>query len=168
MRILLNCFWKSSGAQEIPKGSLLKQYLPNGDINVVSSLDFSARRICQKPMLASSLVNTYALRNWTRVSSTLGNGCTSRKTLSFNGLRSTQILMDTDFFGATTMPAHHGVGVTFQITPRDSILWSSTWIWGRDTFLGVNKWYGLESLWAGSHGLHPSGLVQWRVMGISS
>ena len=51
----------------------------------------------------------------------------------FKGFKSTQILTDLSFLGITTMPVHHGVGVsTFDMTPRDSI-WanSSCTFWQR-------------------------------------
>ena len=56
------------------------------------------------------------------LSSILGSGCVSRRTLMFNGFKSTHILTVLSFFGTTTMPAHHGVGVsTLDMIPRDSI-----------------------------------------------
>ena len=65
-------FWNSSGALEIPKGSLLKQYHPLGEMKVVNGLDSGARGICQKPLLASSFVKTEAPDRSARVSSTFG------------------------------------------------------------------------------------------------
>ena len=82
-----------------------------------------------------------------RVSSTLGSGCSSRSTLSFRGLKSTQILTDPDFFGTTTMPAHHGVGSSIrEMTPRDSMRMSSSctfFLRGKGTFRGVKRAQGL-------------------------
>ena len=52
--ILFILFWKYSGGEVIPKGSLRKQYLPNGVMNVVSSSELGERGICQNPELASS------------------------------------------------------------------------------------------------------------------
>ena len=43
--------------------------------------------------------------------------------LARSGLVALQIRTSPDFFGTTTIPAHHGVGsVTFEITPAFSIL----------------------------------------------
>ena len=58
----------------IPKGNLLKQNRPKGVMKVVSSLDFSARGICQKPAFASNLLKTFASDIWASKSSTLGRG----------------------------------------------------------------------------------------------
>ena len=56
-------------------------------------------------------------------SSTLSRGCTSCNTCSFKGLKSTHMQTDPDFLCTTTMPAHHGVGVsTREMTSSDSIL----------------------------------------------
>ena len=80
----------------------------------------------QKPLLASNELNIFAPVNCANVSSTVGRGCTSHCTFSFNGLRSTQMRIVPVFFGTTTMPAHQGVGSsTFEITLIDSILSSS-------------------------------------------
>ena len=63
--------------------------------------------------------------------------------LLFSGLRSTHILTAPDFFGAITIPAHQGVGVsTFDITSIVSVLSSSSLTLlcrGRGTLLGVNR-----------------------------
>ena len=42
----------------MPNGSLLKQYRPDGVMNVVSKRDAGERGICQKPLFASSLLNS--------------------------------------------------------------------------------------------------------------
>ena len=52
--------WKCSGALVIPNGIRLKEYLPNGVINVVSSRELSSKGICQNPLLASILLKTVA------------------------------------------------------------------------------------------------------------
>ena len=76
-----------------------------------------ARVICQNLQLVSSFLNTLAPENCVKVSLTLGRGCTSRNTHSLKGLKSTHMCTD-----PTTMPAHHGVGVsTRKMTPSDSI-----------------------------------------------
>ena len=46
-------FW---WALEMPKGSLLKQYLPKGVTKVVSNLDCSDKGICQNPEFESNLL----------------------------------------------------------------------------------------------------------------
>ena len=111
----------------MPKGSLLKWYLPTGVMKVVSGRDSGDNGICQNPLLASSLVKMVAPVSCASASSTLGIGCTSHNTLSLSGFKSTQILTAPVFFGTTTMPAHQGVGsFTFEITPRASIRVSSS------------------------------------------
>jgi len=87
-------FWNSSGAFDMPKGNLLKQYLPNGIRTVVKWRDSSIRGICQNPLLASNLVKQVAPASWANVSSTLGSGWISLKTLSFNAFKSTQMQME--------------------------------------------------------------------------
>ena len=51
--------WKISGAELIPSKSLLKQKRPYGVTKIVSSFDLECKRICQKPLLASSLAFGY-------------------------------------------------------------------------------------------------------------
>ena len=48
----------------MPNGNLLKQNWPYGVINVVKSLDSLAKGICQKPLLASCLLNIVAPVSW--------------------------------------------------------------------------------------------------------
>ena len=63
------------------------------------------------------------------------------------------------FLGATTIPAHHGVGSsTFLITPIDSIRSSSVLTLGRSGIgmcLGVNSEKGVASALGGFHMVHP-------------
>lgn len=59
-RIVLILLWNSSGTLEIPWGNLLKQNHPKGVMEVVSKQDSSFSGICQKPLLASNLLNTVA------------------------------------------------------------------------------------------------------------
>ena len=75
----------------MPNGSLLKQYLPTGVMNVVRSREEGERGICQNPLLASNLEKIFAPLSRANVSSTFGSGCTSLSTLLFSGLRSTQM-----------------------------------------------------------------------------
>ena len=103
----------------MPNGNLLKQNQPHGVINVVKSLDSLAKGICQKPLLASSLLNIVAPVIWPNVVSTFGIGCVSRKTFSLSGFISTQILTDPEALGTTTIAAHQAVGsLTRDITPN--------------------------------------------------
>ena len=115
-------------------------------MKVVRSRKLSASGVCQNPQLASSLLKTVAPASCARVSSTVGKGCTSCKTLSFSGMKSTHMQTEPDF---TTMPAHQGVGSsTLDMTPRDSICSSSSWTFllgGSGTFLGVKSVNGLGS-----------------------
>ena len=55
----------------MPKGNLLKAYLPKGVIKVGSDLDSSDRGICQNQLLASNLLKTAAPVSCAKVSSTL-------------------------------------------------------------------------------------------------
>ena len=98
-------FWKSSGVLDIPKGSFLKQTSPNGVMNVVRCCDSGANGICQKSLFASSLLKILPPASWARVSSTFRMGCTSRRTLSLSGFKSTQMRIAPDRFGTTTIPA---------------------------------------------------------------
>ena len=89
---------------------------------MVRGQDSLVRGICQNQLFTSTLLKTVAPDNCARVSSTDGMGCTSRRTLSFNGFRSTQILTDPELLGTTTIPAHHEVGSwTLEITPSFSM-----------------------------------------------
>ncbi len=105
--------------------------------------------ICQNPLLASNLLKILAPAIWAKVSSTLGIGWISLHTSSLRGFRSTQIRIAPDFLGATTMPAHQGVGSdTFRITPSFSMRFSSCWTFcrkGMGMFLGAYKAYGVAS-----------------------
>jgi len=125
---------------EMPNGSLLKQNLPYSVINVVNNLDCLARGICQNPLLASNLLKTLAPASCARV---VSMGYISHRTLSFSGLRSTQMRTAPDSFGTTTIAAHQEVGSsTGEITPRFSIRSSSSFTFilsGMGTFLGKHK-----------------------------
>ena len=112
------CFWNSSGVLDMPKGNLLKRYLPNGVRKVVKWCDSVARGICQNPLLTSNLVEQVAPASWANASSTLGSRWISIKTLSFNAFKSTQMWTEPFALGMTTIPAHHGVGSsTWEILP---------------------------------------------------
>ena len=105
-----------------------------------------------EPLFASNLLKILAPASCARVSSTLGNGCTSLSTLSFSSFRLTQMRMAPSFLGTKTIPAHHGVGSsTLEITSIDSIrLSSSLTFWHSDsgTCRGVKSEYGLAGLFS--------------------
>ena len=87
-----------------------------------TKLDDIRSNVCQSwTKLASDL--QHIICNVTHLSteqelyvSTFGKGCISHITLLFKGLimRSTQMRIDADSFGATTMAAHHSVGLFTQ------------------------------------------------------
>ena len=58
----------------MPKGNLLKWYLPKGVTKVVSGRDSGDNGICQNPLLASNLVKTVAPASCANASSTRGIG----------------------------------------------------------------------------------------------
>ena len=130
-------------------GNLLKQNLPTEVINAVSNRDVSARRICQKPLLALNLVNFVAPVTCARVSSILGSGWYFLRTFWFKCVKSTQILTDSKGFSTTTIPAHHGDGSsTGEMMPVVCILSSSS-----STFLRN----GIGTQWAvcNAYGVAP-------------
>ena len=59
-RMELIRLWKCSGALAMPKGSLFKQYLPTGVMNVVRRLEAGKRGICQNQLFASNLRKSLA------------------------------------------------------------------------------------------------------------
>ena len=143
------CFWKYSGAEVIPNGSLLKQNLPNGVMNVVRMADSSESRICQNPELASSFEKTLAPVSWAKICSTEGRMRRSLWTHSFSFVRSTQIRTFPFGFGTTTIPAHQSVGLsTLVMTPNCSMRCNSACTLGSNgsaTLLGVERANGLAS-----------------------
>ena len=118
-------------------------------MKVVRGLDCFAKRICQKPPLASNVLKTLAPDRCARVSSTLGRWSTSQWILSFSGLRSIQIQIAPLYLKTATMPAHHSVGSsTLEITPIDSIQSSSCLTFGHNNsamFLGAKRAHGFAS-----------------------
>ena len=148
LRISCILLWKYSGADVIPKGSLLKQNLLNGVMKVVIRDDSWDSSTCQNPELASSLVNILAPLICARVCSTEGKICLSLCTLLFSLVKSTQIQTFPFAFGTTTMPEHHSVGCsTFSITPNCNILCNSASTLGKRgiaTRLGVVNAYGSQ------------------------
>ena len=101
----------------------LKQYLPNGVRNNVSSEESAESGICQKPELASSFVNTWALVVCARVCSTAGRRCHSRHTLLLSFIKSAQMRTLPSGVGTTTILVHQSIGtLTFAMTPSRSIL----------------------------------------------
>ena len=117
----VHVFLKNSGADVIPKGNQLKQYLPYGVINVVRRADCLESFICQKPALTSSLENMVDSLICARICSTNGKICFSLHTLMFSFVKSTQMRMLLLGLGTTTIPAHQSVGSsTLVITPMFS------------------------------------------------
>ena len=131
-------FLKNSGANVIPKGNRLKQYLPYGVINVVRRADCLESFICQKPALASSLENMVDSLICARIARPMA------RYASLSTLASSNVVG----FGYNN-PAHHSVGLsTLVITPMFSILASSYFTLGnngRATLRGVVIAYGFGS-----------------------
>ena len=109
------------------KSSLLKQYWLWGVIKVVSSLDLCASGICQKQLLASSLLNTLAPVNWASVSSTLGRGWSSLNTLSLLDFRSKHNLMEQFFLLQLTLFLLSGN--PNKLDPTLVVLWTCCCKW---------------------------------------
>ena len=83
--------WNNSGALDIPKGSLLKPYLPKGAMKVVRGRDSLATGICQNPLFASSFEKIFAPEAWANISSTFGIECGSRSTLTLGRYKCKQL-----------------------------------------------------------------------------
>ena len=130
----------------MPNGNLLKQNRPYGVINVVKSLDSVAKGICQKSLLASSLLNIVAPVSWAKVVSTFGIGCVSRKMFLLSGFISTQILTAPEALGTTTIAQHQMAGsLTRDITRKASMYCNSVCTFGlraKGIFFGVLNAYG--------------------------
>ena len=56
--------WKTSGAEDIPKGNRFKQNLPNGVIKVVSNRLSSSNSIWWNPLAGSNFENIFEPFNW--------------------------------------------------------------------------------------------------------
>ena len=142
-------FWKNSGAEVIPTGSLLKQDLSNGVIKVVYRADSSKSLICQNPVLASSFVKTVAPVSWANTWSTDGSMCLSLLKFSLSLVRSRHIHSLLFGLGTITIPAHQSVGCsTLAMTPIFFILFSSCFtlgIRGNAILLGVESVKDLAS-----------------------
>ena len=96
---------KTSGAEHIPKGRRLKQYLPNSVTNVVSKRD-SASGTCQDPEFASSFENSLLFLTFARFSSTEAIGWNSRLTALLRLVRSTHIMTSPFLLGVITISEH--------------------------------------------------------------
>ena len=83
--------WKSSGAEEIPKGRRLKQNIPYGVINVVKWANSLDKGTCQKPEFVSSLVKNCGSASCIKVWSTDGSMCHSHCILLLRWVKSTHI-----------------------------------------------------------------------------
>ncbi len=91
-------------------------------MKVVYLADSFVNGTCQKPILASNLLNTVAPASMPRVCSTEGRINFSLHTDSFILVKSTQMRTVPAFFGTTTIPAHQSVGSSILvITPIFSI-----------------------------------------------
>lgn len=150
IRIMFMCFWKSSSALDIPNSSLLKQYHPDGVMKVVRSHELMDNGICQKPLLASSLLNIFTPLSCARISLTLGRRCISLNVLFVEWLQ-----VHTDGNGSTFFwDNHHGRTpwgqlVHFRETPNASMQKSSsatfvlssrgTW-WGEKNEYDTSTW----------------------------
>jgi len=110
----------------MPKGNLLKQKRPIGEMKVVDNRDSLDSGICQKPLHASRHVKYLACGNFARFSSTAGRIWRSLQTLLFKCVKSTQIRTALFFLGTTTIGAHQSVSsVTGEIIPSFSIFFNS-------------------------------------------
>ena len=111
----------------IPNGSLLKQNLPNGVINVVNLALSGRRGICQNPLDVSSLEKHWAPASLGAITSKVGSTNIERFAAQFSLLKSTQILSFPYLLYSGTMGAHHSVGsVTLLMIPAFSIHLSSS------------------------------------------
>ena len=89
----------------------MKAYRLNGVVSVVRSELSANNRICLKPYVASSFVNTFDPFSVARVWSTAGRICHSLCTHLLRRVSSTHSRIFPSWgLGATTMLAHHGVG----------------------------------------------------------
>src|SRR5436190_10659516 len=101
-------------------------YSPNGVINVVSRLDSSDNGICQKPILASSLLNTFPFEMFANISSVEGRTNLSLTINLLSSVKSPQMRICPDFLVTTTIGAHHSVASsTLDIIPFSSIVVNS-------------------------------------------
>ena len=76
--------WKNSVAEDIPKGNLLKQNLPNGVIKVVSNRLSSSNGIWWNPLVAFNLENIFESLNLGDISSKFGSMKCSLFSTEFN------------------------------------------------------------------------------------
>ena len=106
----------------MPKRRTLKQYFPQGAMNVVSGRDLSESLICQNPELASKCEKNFAPASLENVVSIVGRGWFSHCTYRLSYVRSTQTQNLSLLFGVTTIGAHHSVGSsTWDMTQFCSI-----------------------------------------------
>ena len=149
-------FWNTySCADFIPKGILVKQYLPNGVLNVVSS--WSSNGICQCPCVAFNFENTLARDSREAISSTVGSRKCSRLMAWFRYFGSRHIRNFPVFgFSTITVELTQSVGLsTFRMTPCFSISSNSTFrrsLIATGLFLGgftTGVMSGSSSIWYG-------------------
>ena len=112
----------------MPKGNRLEQNLPKCVKKVVGKADSFAKGTWQNPEFASNFENILASDICPRVHSTEGISCRSRRAVSFNFVKSTQILTSS-FFRTTIIGSRQLMGFsTLTITPASSILISSFFV----------------------------------------
>ena len=107
----------TSGADDMPKGSRLKQNRPSGVLKVVRSLGSSSSGICQNPLLASSLEEMVLPWSFARLSSTVFIRWTSLATSRLSAIKSTHTRTRPFSLSTGTIPEHHSVGsLTAEMT----------------------------------------------------
>ncbi len=130
----------------MPKRRLLKQYLANGMIKVVNRLLSGCNCIYQKPLAASSNVNTFAPVSFVRISSVVGSMNCSLLIFSFSLFRSTHIRTCPLGLITGSIGAHKSVGwVTPSVTPLASIFSNSSftfWSSGNGSLWALLPAYG--------------------------
>ena len=135
----------------MPKGMRLKWYHPNGVRKAVSSQEFAFRGICQKLLLASSLLNVVAPASCARVLSTFSRGCVSLCMLSLSRQKSTQMRISPDRLGTTAISAYQGMGfVDRDMTPSDSMRQALS----RPSYSAPVSWFALNQLFQYTQRLH--------------
>ena len=96
--LLVILHWKISGAEDITKGNLLKQNLPNGVIKVVNNRLSSSNGIWWNPLAESNFANIFEPLNLSDLSSKFGSMKCLLFTAEFNSFKSTRILTSFYFY----------------------------------------------------------------------
>src|SRR5436190_21881790 len=103
-------FWNTSGAIEIPNGSLLNLYLPKGVPNVQRLELSSSNSIFQKPSFRSKTLKKHLPPKSLNNSSVVGIGKCARLIELFKCLGSKHILSDPFAFSTNTNALTQSVG----------------------------------------------------------